>query len=153
MVGPRRGAVQVLTGGTQPVRNTFRPFPVRGEGFFFGSSPNQGKARVDTTSGRRAGDMERKGLPATAGPVRSLRGKAKKQTRTWEKNLFPGSKPHHRPALHRLRRGFSQRKRRDAVGIADRGGRTGEHVGEVIHLRLVGLRVAVEEEILQPVAS
>src|SRR5690606_25100632 len=33
---------------------------------------------------RRPGDMERKGLPATAGPVRSRRGKAKKTD--WEKN-------------------------------------------------------------------
>src|SRR5690554_5716792 len=31
---------------------------------------------------RRPGDMERKGLPAAAGPVRSRRGKAKRQTRS-----------------------------------------------------------------------
>ena len=30
--------------------------------------------------------MERKGLPAAAGPVRSLRGKAQKQPRTWRMN-------------------------------------------------------------------
>src|SRR5690554_4804491 len=42
---------------------------------------------------RRPGDMERKGLPAAMGPVRSRRGKAKKQTRTWEKIMKKAAPP------------------------------------------------------------
>src|SRR5690606_8586574 len=46
-----------------------------------------------------------------------------------------------------------QRQRRHAVRVADRGRGAVEDVGEVVHLAAIGLRVAVEEEVLETVGG
>src|SRR5690554_4257028 len=73
-----------------PCRAELAPLPCRKPSPAVAGRPLRVSKGGGRSRRRRPGDMERKGLPAAAGPTSSPRAKAKKPTRTPEKNQKKG---------------------------------------------------------------